>query len=83
MEIWPLQDWRKGNNRYVAAFPAITGHSLTISTVRLESGGLAVFSPVALTEDVKRKVSEMGEVKYIAALDNEVRLPPFPELRIA
>lgn len=51
--------------------------------MRLESGGLAVFSPVALTEDVKRKVSEMGEVKYIAALDNEVRLPPFPELRIA
>lgn len=43
-------------------------------TVRLESGALAVFSPVALTEDVKRKVSEMGEVKYIAALDNEVRL---------
>ncbi|EMD92807.1 hypothetical protein COCC4DRAFT_72606 [Bipolaris maydis ATCC 48331] len=39
--------------------------------VRLESGALAVFSPVALTEDVKRKVSEMGEVKYIAALDNE------------
>lgn len=42
--------------------------------MRLESGALAVFSPVALTEDVKRKVSEMGEVKYIAALDNEVRL---------
>lgn len=42
--------------------------------MRLESGALAVFSPVALTEDVKRKVSEMGEVKYIAALDNEVCL---------
>merc|ERR1711964_861214 len=39
--------------------------------VRLESGSLAVFSPVALTEDVKQKVSEMGEVKYIAALDAE------------
>ena len=45
--------------------------------MRLESGALAVFSPVALTEDVKRKVAEMGEVKYIAALDNEVR-PTFP-----
>jgi hypothetical protein len=41
--------------------------------VRLQSGALAVFSPVALTDDVKRKVSEMGEVKYIAALDAEVR----------
>jgi hypothetical protein len=40
--------------------------------VRLESGAVAVFSPVALTEDVKQKVSEMGEVKYIAALDAEV-----------
>jgi hypothetical protein len=40
--------------------------------VRLESGALAVFSPVALTDDVKQKVSEMGEVKYIAALDAEV-----------
>ncbi|KAF1939672.1 hypothetical protein EJ02DRAFT_253520 [Clathrospora elynae] len=39
--------------------------------VRLESGALAVFSPVALTDDVKRKVSELGEVKYIAALDVE------------
>ncbi|KAI8942161.1 hypothetical protein NX059_000249 [Plenodomus lindquistii] len=39
--------------------------------VRLQSGALAVFSPVALTEDVKRKVSELGEVKYIAALDAE------------
>jgi hypothetical protein len=41
--------------------------------VRLQSGALAVFSPVALTDDVKRKVSELGEVKYIAALDVEVR----------
>ncbi|KAJ4363598.1 hypothetical protein N0V83_009894 [Neocucurbitaria cava] len=39
--------------------------------VRLQSGALAVFSPVALTEDVKRKVAELGEVKYIAALDAE------------
>ncbi|KAF2126013.1 hypothetical protein P153DRAFT_298307 [Dothidotthia symphoricarpi CBS 119687] len=39
--------------------------------VRLQSGALAVFSPVALTEDVKRKVAEMGEVKYITALDAE------------
>ncbi|CAA9963486.1 DUF4336 domain containing protein [Pyrenophora teres f. maculata] len=39
--------------------------------VRLQSGSLAVFSPVALTDDVKAKVSELGEVKYIAALDAE------------
>lgn len=39
--------------------------------VRLQSGALAVFSPVALTDDVKRKVAELGEVKYIAALDAE------------
>lgn len=39
--------------------------------VRLQSGALAVFSPVALTEEVKRKVTELGEVKYIAALDFE------------
>lgn len=39
--------------------------------VRLQTGALAVFSPVALTDDVKAKVSELGEVKYIAALDQE------------
>ncbi|KAF1847390.1 uncharacterized protein K460DRAFT_332316 [Cucurbitaria berberidis CBS 394.84] len=39
--------------------------------VRLQSGSLAVFSPVALTDEVKRKVAELGEVKYIAALDAE------------
>ncbi|KAH7379397.1 hypothetical protein DE146DRAFT_317272 [Phaeosphaeria sp. MPI-PUGE-AT-0046c] len=39
--------------------------------VRLQSGALAVFSPVALTDDVKAKVSSLGEVKYIAALDAE------------
>ncbi|KAF2875072.1 hypothetical protein BDV95DRAFT_626613 [Massariosphaeria phaeospora] len=41
------------------------------TVVRLQSGALAVFSPVALTEDVKKKVAEMGEVKYITALDTE------------
>lgn len=39
--------------------------------VRLQSGGLAVFSPVALTEDVKAKIAAMGEVKYITASDME------------
>lgn len=40
--------------------------------VRLTSGALAVFSPVALTEDVKAKVAELGgNVAYIAALDIE------------
>ncbi|KAH9866623.1 hypothetical protein J1614_008315 [Plenodomus biglobosus] len=47
--------------------------------VRLQSGALAVFSPVALTEDVKRKVAELGEVRYIAALDAEV-FSPSPSL---
>jgi hypothetical protein len=40
--------------------------------VRLQSGALAVFSPTALTDEVKQKVAEMGEVKYITALDIEV-----------
>lgn len=40
--------------------------------VKLTSGNLAVFSPVALTEDTKRKVAEMGNrVEYIVALDIE------------
>ncbi|KAI5464539.1 hypothetical protein BGZ63DRAFT_351605 [Mariannaea sp. PMI_226] len=40
--------------------------------VKLTSGGLAVFSPVALTEDTKAKVQEMGgDVRYIIALDFE------------
>jgi hypothetical protein len=42
--------------------------------VKLQSGGVAVFSPVALTPEVKETVSSMGEVKYIAALDIEVCL---------
>ena len=41
-------------------------------TVRLQSGALAVFSPTALTDEVKQKVAELGEVKYITALDIEV-----------
>lgn len=40
--------------------------------VRLQNGSVAVFSPVALTDEVKQKVAEMGEVKYITALDFEV-----------
>jgi glyoxylase-like metal-dependent hydrolase (beta-lactamase superfamily II) len=40
--------------------------------VKLTSGALAVFSPVALTEDAKAKVTEMGgNVGYIVALDYE------------
>jgi hypothetical protein len=39
--------------------------------VRLQSGGVAVFSPVALTPEVKETVASLGEVKYIAALDIE------------
>jgi hypothetical protein len=40
--------------------------------VRLPTGGVAVFSPTALTPEVKETVSSLGEVKYIAALDIEV-----------
>jgi hypothetical protein len=40
--------------------------------VRLTSGNLAVFSPVALTEETKAKVAELGgNVAYIIALDFE------------
>ncbi|KAF2180828.1 hypothetical protein K469DRAFT_714406 [Zopfia rhizophila CBS 207.26] len=39
--------------------------------VRLQSGALAVFSPVALTDEVKQTVAKLGEVKYITALDIE------------
>jgi len=41
------------------------------TVVRLRSGALAVFSPVALTDAVKAKVASMGEVKYITAPDME------------
>lgn len=44
--------------------------------VKLKSGGVAVFSPVALTDEVKKAVSSMGDVKYIAAPDAEVRPQP-------
>ncbi|RSL56859.1 hypothetical protein CEP54_008599 [Fusarium duplospermum] len=42
------------------------------TVVKLTSGSLAVFSPVALTETAKAKVAEMGgDVRYIVALDYE------------
>lgn len=45
---------------------------LTHSIVKLTSGGLAVFSPVALTKATQAKVIEMGgDVRYIVALDYE------------
>jgi hypothetical protein len=47
---------------------------LTYILVRLQSGSLAVFSPVALTDEVKAKVAELGEVRYICAPDAEVRI---------
>jgi Domain of unknown function (DUF4336) len=37
----------------------------------MQSGGVAVFSPVALTPEVKETVASLGELKYIAALDYE------------
>ena len=42
------------------------------TVVKLTSGNLAVFSPVALTEETKAKVAELGgNVAYIVALDYE------------
>jgi hypothetical protein len=42
------------------------------TVVKLTSGNLAVFSPVALTEEAKAKVAELGgNVAYIIALDFE------------
>jgi Domain of unknown function (DUF4336) len=40
--------------------------------IKLQTGALAVFSPVALTDDVKSKIKAMGDnVKYISAMDIE------------
>lgn len=39
--------------------------------VKLKTGSLAVFSPVALTPEVKAKVQSMGTMKYIIAPDIE------------
>ncbi|KIW99867.1 uncharacterized protein Z518_10795 [Rhinocladiella mackenziei CBS 650.93] len=39
--------------------------------VKLQTGNVAVFSPVALTPDVKAKVQSMGPPKYIIAPDIE------------
>jgi hypothetical protein len=41
------------------------------TVVRLQNGTLAVFSPTALTPEVKAKIASMGEVKYITAPDAE------------
>ena len=40
--------------------------------MKLQSGSVAVFSPVALTPEVKEAVTALGEVKYIVAPDFEV-----------
>ena len=41
------------------------------TVIKMQSGSLAVFSPVALTPDVKSKVQSMGTPKYIVAPDFE------------
>lgn len=47
-------------------------HNTDHRPVRLTSGALAVFSPVALTPEVQSKLQSMGnEIKYITALDYE------------
>jgi hypothetical protein len=42
--------------------------------VKLQTGNVAVFSPVSLTSDVKSKVQTMGPIKYIIAPDLEHHL---------
>jgi hypothetical protein len=54
------------------AFHVYTPFTDGVDLVRLRSGALAVFSPVALTDEVKETVAKLGEVKYITALDIEV-----------
>lgn len=55
--------------------PFITRHLFILTsraTVRLTSGALAVFSPVALTEATKAKVASLGgDVRYLVATDIE------------
>lgn len=52
--------------------PYIQSLHLIYQTVRLQSGAIAVFSPTALTPEVKSTVSKLGnDVKYISALDFE------------
>lgn len=61
--------------RLVSELPAASrAHSRRCSDlfpVKLASGNLAVFSPVALTPEAKEKTDAFGTVKYLAALDIE------------
>lgn len=41
------------------------------TVVKLQTGALAVFSPVALTETVKQESAKLGTVKYLIAPDQE------------
>ena len=71
LAFWKDQEWREGHVRCVSSI----GHSHMLtgsSIVRMAAGGVAVFSPVALTPDVKKTVSSLGELKYITAPDFEV-----------
>jgi hypothetical protein len=53
-------------------FPFFVSPTNTFVTVKLTSGSIAVFSPVALTDEVKAKVTELGgNVGYLIAGDLE------------
>lgn len=39
--------------------------------VQMANGSVAVFSPVALTDTVKKESEQLGTVKYIVAVDQE------------
>ena len=45
--------------------------------MRLQSGGVAVFSPTSISSEVKETVASLGELKYIIAPDFEVYIMKF------
>lgn len=60
-----------GPSIWVADGPVVPFYSLPYPTrmalVRLDDGGLFVWSPIALTADIKAEVEALGEPKYLVA----------------
>jgi hypothetical protein len=60
------------HNRYILILPISSPSPTNIPTVKLSTGSLFVFSPVALTPAVRAKIDSLGgRVSYIAAPDLE------------
>ncbi|HEY2747800.1 MAG TPA: DUF4336 domain-containing protein [Polyangia bacterium] len=57
-----------GENIWIADGPAVTAYGVSFPTrmavVRLERGGLWLWSPVRLDETLRRQVAELGEPRY-------------------